>query len=84
MAALYVDSSRSNLHLSGDYNLNSVDGVRDALAELDGVRRALVRRGQRIEAGEDVEDLGVEEPADNWDDELESWSGFSPSDEDEE
>jgi hypothetical protein len=34
---LYIDQSCSNIHLSSDYNLNTVDGVRDALAELDRV-----------------------------------------------
>jgi hypothetical protein len=39
------------------------------LAELDGVRRALIRRGKAIEANEDVEELSAERER--------SWEGFS-------
>jgi hypothetical protein len=69
---LYVDKSRSNMHLGGEYNLNTEDGVRDALAELEGVRRALISRGHKIEKGDDVEELSSEE----------SWKGFSDDDSD--
>jgi hypothetical protein len=49
--------------------LDTVDGIKDAIAELDGVRRALIRRGKAVENGENVEELSVEEAA--------SWDGFS-------
>ena len=67
-----MDKKRSSIHLGGDYNLDTVDGVRDAIAELDGLRRALNRRGKAIEDREEVEELGEED----------SWNGFE-DDEDE-
>jgi hypothetical protein len=61
------------MHLGGENNLNTADGIRDALAELDGVRRALVRRGIQVTNGETVDDVSSEE----------SWKGFSDNDDDE-
>lgn len=61
------------MHLGGENNLNTADGIRDAIAELDGVRRALVRRGIQVTNGEAVDDVSSEE----------SWKGFSDGDDDE-
>jgi hypothetical protein len=61
------------MHLGGENNLNTADGIRDAIAELDGVRRALVRRGIQVTNGEMVDDVSSEE----------SWKGFSDGDDDE-
>jgi multidrug efflux pump subunit AcrA (membrane-fusion protein) len=61
------------MHLGGENNLNTANGIRDAIAELDGVRRALVRRGIQVTNGETVDDVLSEE----------SWKGFSDDDGDE-
>jgi hypothetical protein len=78
--AVFVDRNRSNLHLGSDNNLASVDGIRDALAEIDGVCSALVARGKLLEAGKPVPDLGVKEVFNSFEednDDKESWGGFS-------
>jgi hypothetical protein len=49
------------MHLGGENNLNTTNGIRDAIAELDGVRRALVRRGIQVTNGEAVDDVSSEE-----------------------
>ena len=69
---LYVDKSRSNIHLSGDYNLDSANGIKDALAKLDRVRRALVHQGRRIDNKESVKELSVKETTSSWDRFLDS------------
>ncbi|KFY83145.1 hypothetical protein V498_08275, partial [Pseudogymnoascus sp. VKM F-4517 (FW-2822)] len=75
---LYQDKARTNTHLGSGFNLNTTDGVRDALAELRGLERALNARGRALEAGATVEDVSSEDDVESegeGESEM-SWEGF--------
>lgn len=72
---LYQDKARTNTHLGSGFDLNSTDGVRDALAEIRGLERALAARGRALEGGVTVEDVSSEDDVEGDGSEA-SWEGF--------
>ncbi len=72
---LYQDKARTNTHLGSGFDLNSTDGVRDALAEIRGLERALAARGRALEGGVAVEDVSSEDDVES-DGEGSTWEGF--------
>lgn len=73
--SLYQDKARTNTHLGSGFDLNTTDGVRDALAELRGMERALNARGRDLENGVAVEDVSSEDDVEGDGSEA-SWEGF--------
>jgi hypothetical protein len=75
---LYQDKARTNTHLGSGFDLNTTYGVRDALAELRGMERALTARGRALEGGVMVEDVSSEDDEDDVESEGEgsTWEGF--------
>ncbi|OBT74289.1 hypothetical protein VF21_07379 [Pseudogymnoascus sp. 05NY08] len=73
--SLYQDKARTNTHLGSGFDLNTTDGVRDALAEIKGIKRALNNRGRALEAGATVEGVSSEEDGDS-DGSKATWEGF--------
>ncbi|OBT41074.1 hypothetical protein VE00_10301 [Pseudogymnoascus sp. WSF 3629] len=76
--SLYRDKARTNTHLGSGFDLNTTDGVRDALAELRGMERALTACGRALEGGAMVEDVSSEDDEDDVESEGEglTWEGF--------
>lgn len=73
--SLYQDRARTNTHLGSGFDLNTTDGVRDALAEIKGIERALNNRGRALEAGGSVENVSSEEDEES-DGSDATWEGF--------
>lgn len=74
---LFQDKNRAHTHLGSGFNLASTDGVRDALAELRGLEKALVARGRALEAGESVVAVSSEdEEMEDVESEGSTWEGF--------
>lgn len=73
--SLYQDKDRTNTHLGSGFDLNTTDGVRDALAEIKGIERALNNRGKALEAGGSVENISSEEDEESDGSEA-TWEGF--------
>ncbi|OAF54303.1 hypothetical protein VC83_06610 [Pseudogymnoascus destructans] len=75
--SLYQDKARTNTHLGSGFDLNTTDGVRDALAELRGMERALSARGRALEGGATVEDVLSEDDVESeGEGEGSTWEGF--------
>ncbi|OAF56168.1 hypothetical protein VC83_07448 [Pseudogymnoascus destructans] len=75
--SLYQDKARTNTHLGSGFDLNTTDGVRDALAELRGMERALSARGRALEGGATVEDVSSEDDVESeGEGEGSTWEGF--------
>ncbi|KFY31379.1 hypothetical protein V493_01166 [Pseudogymnoascus sp. VKM F-4281 (FW-2241)] len=73
--SLYQDKARTNTHLGSGFDLNTTDGVRDALAEIKGIERALNNRGRALESGANLENVSSEEDEDSDSSEA-SWGGI--------
>ena len=72
---IFQDKHHSSIHLGKSLDLGSIEGVRGALEELEGVRRSLVERNKALVAGKEVLDICSESSSD------ESFAGFSDEDE---
>ena len=73
--SLYQDKACTNTYLGSGFDLNTTDGVCDALAEIKGIERALNNCGRALEAGGSVENVSSEEDRES-DGSDATWEGF--------
>jgi hypothetical protein len=66
---VYQTQQFSNVHFGRRHDLNNADGVRQAILELDSVRRTLQTRAKTLERGDTVVSVGVEPDSSDGEDE---------------
>jgi hypothetical protein len=81
---VYQSQQFSNVHFGHRHNLNNSDGVRQAILELDSVRRILQTRAKMLDRGEAVGGVGVEPPSSDEEDEGEEDEDEEDEDEEDE